>query len=167
MEKRKEHMSNIEERERACEFQVINNGCQDIHESYVNRKINDMEITMPKRILVVDDDPMIRDMLCRLLNALGFVVKSFDNAFDALNSFINEVFELVLTDIQIPGMNGWELAFNIKKVSPDTPVILITGMTKDDVEEEMKNSRADSILFKPFNVKQIKMAIYRFLADQR
>jgi|WetSurSiteA1Bulk_404760.scaffolds.fasta_scaffold13290_4 DNA-binding NtrC family response regulator len=160
-------MFKIVEREKGSESRVINNVYQDIYDPYANIKIKDMVVTMPKRILVVDDDPTIRDVLCRILNLLGFEVKSFGNAFDALNSFINEVFELVLTDIQMPGMNGWELAFNIKKESPDTPVILITGMAKDDVEEKMKNSRADSILFKPFNVTQIKTAVYSFLADQR
>jgi CheY-like chemotaxis protein len=126
-----------------------------------------MEDTMPKRILIVDDDSIVRDILCRLLTALGFEVRSFDNGFDALNSFINEVFDLVFSDIQMPGMNGWELAFNIKKVTPEVPVILITGMTKDEVEEELINGHADSILFKPFNVTQIKAAIYSFSADQK
>lgn len=132
---------------------------------HIFEKATDMDYNKPKRILVVDDDRTIRNLLDTFLSALEFEVKTAGNAYDALNLFINEKFDLVLSDIQMPGMDGWELASNIKKTSLETPVILITGMDKSQVQKQMKNSLADSVLYKPFNLKYIKTTVYDFLGN--
>lgn len=137
-----------------------------IHDTFTHRTIEHMDIEKSKRILLVDGDNAIRKILLLLLSGLKFKVKSVDNAYDALSLFINEGSELVLTDIQIPGMDGWELAFNIKKISPKTPVILMAGMEKHEIEDRIKNAYADFILFKPINVKYLKKIVYGFLANQ-
>ncbi|MFH2043672.1 MAG: response regulator [Pseudomonadota bacterium] len=159
-------MFNIAETKKSDDSHIIHTRPQGLHDLCVHRKAGNVDIVKPKRILVVDDDNALCNLLAIMLSELKFEVKSVNNAYDALDLFINEEFELVLTDIQMPGMNGWELACNIKKTSPETPVILMTGMIKDAVIEGMKNGHADSVLFKPFALKDLEETLYGFLADQ-
>jgi DNA-binding NtrC family response regulator len=121
------------------------------------------EPLISKRVLIVDDDDILREFLDQALTAVNIEVKSVNNAFDALDLFNNEKFKLVLTDIQMPGMDGWELATHIKKSSPETPVILMTGMQMDQVEEKRKNNHIDFILYKPFSVKQLETTVTNYL----
>jgi DNA-binding NtrC family response regulator len=138
-----------------------------LHVPFEPRALEDRDIARSKRIILVDDDDAIRKILFLLLSELKFEVQSFDNAHDALAFFNNKGAELVLTDIQMPDMDGCELAFNIKKTSPKTPVILMTGMEKDEVEDDVNNGYADFILFKPFNIKYLRKIVYSFLANKR
>lgn len=121
-----------------------------------------MATTKPKRIMVVDDDDTIRMILEQLFTELNWQVKTFDDPIKALTLFKKENFELVLSDIQMPGMDGWELTANLKKISPETPVVLITGMDKNEVEARMKNSPADSVLYKPFNLDNLRSVLNNF-----
>jgi DNA-binding NtrC family response regulator len=156
-------MSRTAESNRAVEGPADYPGFKGALNPSASDKSIDTDINEPKRILLVDDDHSIRKILCLLLTALKFEVKSFDNAYDALKHFIDEAFALVMTDIQMPGMDGWELAVNIKKRSPNTPVILITGMDKSQVEESMKKGIADSVLYKPVTLKHLEEVIYSFI----
>jgi two-component system, chemotaxis family, sensor kinase CheA len=153
------------EKNKSAGSKIIYSRINDVSDPYASSKVHENNHSETKRILLVDDDITIRNILDRLLTSLKFDVRSVDNGLDALNLFMNEGFELVLSDIQMPGMDGWELTSNIKKKSPGTPVILITGMDKSYVEKEMKNNRADSVLFKPFNLKQLKSTLSSFLND--
>lgn len=138
-----------------------------IHYPVEYRTSEDRDIEKSKRIILVDDDNTIRKILSLLLSEFKFEVNSVDNAYDAMNFFIDKGADLVLTDIQMPGMDGRELACNIKKISPKTPVILMTGMRKDEVEDDVNNSHADFILFKPFKAKYLRKVMCSFLANQR
>jgi CheY-like chemotaxis protein len=109
-----------------------------------------------KRILVVDDERNIRDILSRMLSILGFEVAVAGTGNDALNIFLNNSIALVLTDLHMPGMDGWTLASHIKEQSPNTPIVVMTGSEKEPVIEKLKESRVDSVVFKPFTMKSIK-----------
>ncbi|MBN1625351.1 MAG: response regulator [Deltaproteobacteria bacterium] len=152
----------IEHEEKSNGFNGVNNLGREC-DSYTGLKIKNMDALHPKRIMVVDDDPIVRDILECLLSYLSFKAVTIDNAYDALDLFTNGNFDLVLTDIQMPGMDGWELTCRIKKASSETPVILMTGLNKFDVEEGMKNSPADSILFKPFNIRDLAKIVNEIL----
>ncbi len=109
-----------------------------------------------KRILVVDDERNIRDILSRMLSILGFEVAVAGTGLDALNIFLNNSIALVLTDLYMPGMDGWTLASHIKEQSPNTPIVVMTGSEKGPVIEKLKESRVDSVVFKPFTFQSIK-----------
>jgi CheY-like chemotaxis protein len=109
-----------------------------------------------KRILVVDDERNVRDILSRMLSILGFEVAVAGTGIDALNIFLNNSIALVLTDLHMPGMDGWTLASHIKEQSPNTPIVVMTGSEKEPVIEKLKESRVDSVVFKPFTMKSIK-----------
>ena len=106
-------------------------------------------------ILVVDDDQAIRTILSSLLSTMGFQVALATNGHEALDLFAKKRFEFVLTDFQMPGMDGFTLASNIKSSSPKTPVIMITGSDESVVQERMGKGCVDRVLFKPFKLEDI------------
>ena len=106
-------------------------------------------------ILVVDDDHAIRTILSSLLSMMGFQVALATNGHEALDLFAKSRFEFVLTDFQMPGMDGFTLASNIKSSSPKTPVIMITGSDESVVQQRIGKGCVDRVLFKPFKLEDI------------
>jgi CheY-like chemotaxis protein len=139
---------------------------QHSHEQHDYRENYGNEIAHSNRVLIVDDDDIFREFIDQALTYLKFDVESVDNGQDALELFINEGFGLVLTDIQMPGMDGWELATKIKTASPNTPVILMTGMQKDLVEKKMRDGHADSVLYKPFKLNDVQVVVNDYLMNK-
>ena len=116
-----------------------------------------------KRILVVDDDRAIRDILSAALSFMGFSVAVARSGNEGLDLFLKDRFDLVLTDLRMPGMDGWDLAFHVKDRAPNTPVVLITGQQKEEVMESDKGDRVDFVLFKPFELKEMQKTVHRML----
>ncbi|MFC1867807.1 response regulator [Thermodesulfobacteriota bacterium] len=115
------------------------------------------------RILVVDDESCVREILSWVLNGMGFEVSIASNGFEAFGMFMQGSFELVLTDLNMPGMDGWLLAHKIKEKSPETAVMLVTGEEPKGVKEKLRERCVDSVLFKPFRIEEIESAVLRIL----
>jgi two-component system response regulator PilR (NtrC family) len=110
-------------------------------------------------ILVVDDEQSMRDFLKILLQKEGYRVETGNNADAALKKLQDSSFDLVISDIRMPGMSGLEMLGKIKELHPDLPVIMITAFASpDDAVTAMKNGAFDYIS-KPFNVDEIKSVI--------
>ncbi len=110
-------------------------------------------------ILVVDDEKSMRDFLKILLKKEGYSVDTGNNADDALMKLQQSSFDLVISDIRMPGTSGLELLSNVKEAYPELPVIMITAFASpDDAVTAMKNGAFDYIS-KPFNVDEIKSVI--------
>jgi len=118
------------------------------------------------KILIVDDAKAIRDILSKALPLMGFEAAVASNGNEALNLFLTNSFDLVLTDLEMPDLDGWTLAIRIKDKSPNTPVILITGSEKKAVMERLKGSCIDSILFKPFTLEDLQKTV-QIMLDER
>ena len=84
-------------------------------------------------ILVVDDNNVFRMVVSKMLSRLGYEVSSADSSENGLNLFLKNKFDVVLSDYEMPGMDGVALACNIKKTSPRTPVVIMTGAGRDTV----------------------------------
>lgn len=110
-------------------------------------------------ILVVDDDQAIRTVLSSLLSMMGFQVALATNGREALDLFAKREFGFVLTDFQMPGMDGCTLASSIKSCSPKTPVIMITGSEDRVMQEGRWKGCVDRILPKPFKLEDIYESI--------
>lgn len=111
------------------------------------------------RILVADDNRFVLNMVCRMLSALGCETTGTIDGLEALNRFQREGFDLVLTDLQMPIMDGWELAERIKSLAPNVPVIAMTGMDRDEVLERQRKSALDHVVFKPLNLDALDNAL--------
>ncbi|MBJ6726564.1 sigma-54-dependent transcriptional regulator [Geomesophilobacter sediminis] len=106
-------------------------------------------------VLVVDDEAVIREGVRRALEKAGIAVETCASGFLALELMQKRSFDLVLSDLKMPGMSGLELLTAIKGLQPDVPVIIITGYsTVDTAVEAMRNGAFDYIP-KPFEPAQI------------
>jgi CheY-like chemotaxis protein len=116
-----------------------------------------------ERILIVDDEENFRMVISEALSARGFRTVAACNGQEALDLFVKYPFDLVLTDLQMPKMNGWSLASQIKDRSPDTPVVVMTGQPKENVISSLEGSRVDSVLFKPMKLKDLEKTTDKML----
>jgi len=114
------------------------------------------------RILVVDDDENIREILKDILTMSDHQVTLAGNGEEALEVFYREEFDLVFTDLGMPGISGWEVNRRIKESHPDKPVIIISGWGAQLSEEEIKKNKADHVIPKPFRLDQIVSVAERF-----
>ncbi|HEY6011139.1 MAG TPA: sigma-54 dependent transcriptional regulator [Nitrospirota bacterium] len=111
------------------------------------------------KILVVDDEQSMRDFLAIMLKKDGHDVVTAANGGDALKAIQTEIFDLVITDVKMPGADGIEVLKTIKDVSPETVVIMITAFaTAETAIEAMKLGAYDYII-KPFKVDELKLII--------
>jgi DNA-binding NtrC family response regulator len=113
-------------------------------------------------ILVVDDDENIREILKDILTISDHQVTLAGNGEEGLELFYRQEFDLVFTDLGMPGISGWELNRRIKESHPDTPVIIISGWGTQLSEEELKKNKADFVIPKPFQLDQIVKATERW-----
>lgn len=108
-----------------------------------------------KRILIVDDDGVIREGLRRVLAAKDFEAEAYGSGYLAIEQMQQRNFDLVITDLKMPGMNGIEVLKAIRTLQPEVPIIMITGYsTVDSAVEAMKNGAIDYI-GKPFTPEDI------------
>jgi DNA-binding NtrC family response regulator len=111
------------------------------------------------RILIVDDEKDLRDIVAKLLEYLGFEAVSSGSAREALGLFQDDPFGLVLTDLDMPETNGLSLASSIKSLSPSTPVVLMTGSAEDVPKEDP----LDFVMYKPFSLMDLQNVTRKFL----
>lgn len=105
----------------------------------------------PGHILFVENEQMIRDATVRLLTRWGHKVVAAENGAQALAQFLPDTFDLVISDLGMPDMNGWELLGQIKARDPRVPTVLITGWGHPTGDEEARAAGADFIIEKPFD----------------
>ncbi len=118
------------------------------------------------RVLVVDDEAVIRKGLCRVMESRGYQVEASESGFGAIEKLQKAPFNIVITDLKMPGMDGIEVLKAIKILQPDVPVIIITGYsTVDTAVDAMKNGAFDYVS-KPFIPEQIIEMVEKVL-EQR
>jgi CheY-like chemotaxis protein len=119
--------------------------------------------TAKRQFLVIDDDTDIQKLLSRTLGLMGYDVNLAGNGREAMNLFVTKPYDLVITDFQMPLMDGWQLSHLVKERSPNTPVVMITGDCNDARLEKLKGSDVDAILLKPFRLKEIQETVLKLL----
>jgi len=110
------------------------------------------------KILVVDDNIDLRIMVSKMLSRLGYEVSSADSAENGLGVFFKDKFDLVLSDYEMPGMDGVAFACSVKKSSPRTRVVIMTGAGKETVFSR-KSTAVDKVISKPFTLAEIDETI--------
>ncbi|MCO7183796.1 ATP-binding protein [Tenacibaculum sp. IMCC1] len=113
--------------------------------------------------IIVEDDASLRILLKNVLEELGIAVTSFSNAQEALSRIDNIIYDLVLTDIQLPKMNGIHFMETLKKHKSykGQPIIAMTGRANLSENEYVKNGFSDAII-KPFHAKKLEEILQRF-----
>lgn len=121
-------------------------------------------MTNTERLLVVDDDQSMRAALYESLSSCGYDVETAENGVDALAKFKEGQFAVVVTDMRMPMTSGMDVLRGVKRISPKTPVILITAYgTVNTAVEAMKEGAAEFIM-KPFSLDDLEFAVKNVLA---
>ncbi len=126
--------------------------------------MTDSQTAMTMKILLAEDDNDMRRFLVRALQNAGFEVTSFDNGLSAYNRLREEPFELLLTDIVMPEMDGIELARRATELDPDIKIMFITGFAAVALNTDNHAPLQAKILSKPFHLRDLVNEVQRLLA---
>jgi len=107
-----------------------------------------------KRVLVVDDDPVIIELLVSALAEAGVEIYTANNGREGLQQFYAQRPDLVISDVMMPDMDGWEICRIIRQLS-DVPIIILTIQADDTQIIRGLDSGADDYITKPFNAKVV------------
>jgi len=118
-------------------------------------------------VCVVDDQALIRDSLAATLTAQDHKVFTFDNAQEALTVARQRSFDVVLTDLRMPGMDGVALLREMRRLGLDTPVILMTAYASVDTAVEAMKLGAFDYIQKPFNADEVAILVERALRERQ
>lgn len=114
---------------------------------------------MSIRVLVVDDELSMREFISILLEREGYQAVSAANAGEALEQLRSGMFDLVISDVQMPGLNGIELLSRIKESAPETAVLMMTAFSAAEQAVEAMKLGAYDYISKPFKVEEVKQLI--------
>lgn len=109
-----------------------------------------------RKVLVVDDDAVVGKSFNRVLSKKGYIVTTAQNAHEALKQIREQAFDVVFTDIKMPGMDGVELAERVKASQPWTPVVIITGYGTTENEVRAKAAGVSDFMRKPLSPEMIE-----------
>ncbi len=133
---------------------------EEIKEEYVESVGNE-------RILFVDDEPQIVKLVKRSLDRLGYQTTGITSSVSALEKFkINpDQFDIVITDVTMPGIMGTDLIKNVRQIRPDIPTILCTGFSTKVNDEMLSSLQVNELLIKPISIEELSSKI-RHLLEQ-
>jgi signal transduction histidine kinase/CheY-like chemotaxis protein len=113
----------------------------------------------PLRCLVVDDEPPVRAVLGDILESAGHTAVTLGDGAEAIARFQAEPFDLVVTDLAMPRVSGWQVARAVKQTAPQVPVFLVTGFGVELSAEERRAHGVDIVLVKPLQIQEILDAV--------
>jgi CheY-like chemotaxis protein len=111
-----------------------------------------------KQVLVVDDEEVVRQLIEEMLHRLGHFVQTAASGAEALSKIEGTGFDLVITDLNLGGMNGDELALEIRKRRPKLPIVLATGYRLQN-----EPTKFAGVLFKPFSLDEFRFVVAKAL----
>ena len=114
---------------------------------------------MDKAIFIVEDEVMIRNLYVEMLEMNGYSVSSFSSGEEALENWKKDVYKLIICDLGLPGMNGWEFISRIREYDSSIPIIVLTGWGNDIGEEHLKEFDVQKVLTKPVSLGQLMETI--------
>jgi CheY-like chemotaxis protein len=114
------------------------------------------------RVLVIDDDNAVREFFSKIGRRKGFGVTLAESYFEALEILAEQSFDLIFLDMKMPVKDGLETLKEIRKISSDMKVVIMTGSKKDGQVSIALDKGADSVIFKPFDLSEIMSKV----ADQ-
>ncbi|HYR06159.1 MAG TPA: response regulator, partial [Longimicrobium sp.] len=124
-------------------------------------------MTHPLRVLVADDDAAIRAVLRTILPSERYAVSEADSGEEALRLFGSVGADLILSDLQMPGIGGLELLRRVRAMDDTVAFIILTGAGTVENAVEALRLQADDYLVKPFNVDEVMLACARALEHRR
>jgi CheY-like chemotaxis protein len=111
------------------------------------------------RVLVVDDDAAVCEAVAKILSSFGYTVSRADDGLAAMSHLATSQYDLVITDFDMPLMNGYRLSVWLKQESPGTIVVIMTAACQAEINQYMLTGLVDKWLFKPFGAEVLCEAL--------
>jgi CheY-like chemotaxis protein len=121
---------------------------------------------MPMKVLLVEDNEVILRLLAMCLQQGGLVVEQARNALEALQKLEDETFDVVVSDLRLPGINGLDLARRVLDNFGGIPIVIMTGDTRARRMESIDEAGVSCVLIKPFQVHELVNSIRRVLPEK-
>ncbi|MCL6636224.1 MAG: response regulator [Peptococcaceae bacterium] len=118
-------------------------------------------------ILIVDDQAGVRRLLYETLRNEGYRVETAAGGVEALRKISSRVPSLILLDIKMPGMNGLDTLEELRKVTPDTPVVMMTAYGELDILDEARERGVRHYIIKPFDLDEVRYLVKGLLAEEK
>ena len=137
-------------------------------EAVEDTEINSVVFKGTGTILLIDDEKMILEVGCELLQELGFKVLSAMSGQEAINVFQNgrEKIDMIIMDMIMPGMSGSETFDHLRKIKPDVKILLSSGYSVDGQATKILQRGCNGFIQKPFNINQLAQKIQKILPNQ-
>lgn len=119
-----------------------------------------------RKVLVVDDDPVVGRSFDRVLSGKGYAVITASTGQEALNKLETEDYDVVYTDIKMPGMSGLEMAEQVKAMRPWLPVVIVTGYGSPDNEARAEAAGVSGFLRKPLSPEMIEGSAQKAFSEK-
>jgi CheY-like chemotaxis protein len=119
-----------------------------------------------RKVLVVDDDPVVGRSFDRVLSARGYAVITAESGQEALNKLGGEDYDVVFTDIRMPGMSGLDVAERVKARQPWLPVVIVTGYGTEANESRAEAAGVSGFLRKPLSPAMIEYSMRQALREK-
>ncbi len=152
-------------KEKLCDGYLAKPFRIDRIEKMIDSVLLKMEPALPtdgmSRVLIVDDDPNFLDALVETVNSLGYLASGKPDCESALVALRNETISVVMTDVSMPAMNGFDLLKVLKRQYPELPVVIMTGHNLSEPAAAMIRESADEYLTKPFRQEDISKVLTR------
>jgi DNA-binding response OmpR family regulator len=116
-----------------------------------------------KRILVVEDDAEMRSLLKDFFEEDGFEIDSVSNGSEAFRKIAREPFDLIITDIRMPGLTGLDILPGIKKLQPEVSIIVITAFGSEEVRRKAFDRGATAYLEKPILFNKLRTLVHEMV----
>jgi CheY-like chemotaxis protein len=124
-----------------------------------------MDQSKPKTILIVENDEAVRQAIAEVVQLCGWQVLEAPNGIEGLELFRNHLPDIVLTDVVMGGLDGFQLTAGIKSISARAPVIIMTAFNAPQIREKAYGVGASEFLRKPFAPEELLAALTRSLGS--
>ncbi len=119
-----------------------------------------------KKILVIDDDIEMRSLMKDALEGDGYEVDTAADGEEALGKAARKSFDLMITDVRMPGLNGLDILPGLKKLQPKSSIIVVTAFGGDEVSRKALERGADAYLEKPIRLDELKRLLHQFISEK-
>jgi DNA-binding NtrC family response regulator len=119
-----------------------------------------------KRILIIEDDEEMRALLRDVIEEEGYQTDSVNNGSEAYRKLVKEPFDLIITDVRMPGLTGLDILPGMKKLQPEAPVIVITAFGSEEIQRKAFEKGARAYLEKPIHFQNLRTLIHDLFSKE-
>jgi DNA-binding NtrC family response regulator len=118
------------------------------------------------KILIIEDDDEMRSLLKDFVEEEGFEADSVEKGISAFKKLMTESFDLIITDIRMPGYSGLDILPELKRLQPEIPIVVITAFGSEEVYRKALSRGANAYLEKPIHFHKLKELIYDIISSK-